>query len=390
MRILLVEDDVVVRTVLVNLVRQLGHEPVVAGDGETAWQLHQAEPFGAVISDWVMPGMDGLALLQRMRERDGDWGYTYFILLTSNDAPEHVEQAIAAGVDDHLSKPVRRTELLARLTVAARIVSLQVGLNERSRLLGEANRRMRRDLAAAANAQKNLLPQQLPDIPGITLGWRFQPCEECAGDLLGVTALGDGRLGLHLFDVSGHGVVAALQAVQVARVLPELMRRDPRPLVVAKALNAAFHQPRSLRFVTLVYGLFHVATRQLDLVSCAHPAPLIMRADGSEVIEEVSSHPLGMFSAAEARFHSWSVTLAPGDRVLFMSDGALEAPGSEPLDPGAPFGVEQLSAVWRTARLRSLEDALTEVMDALAIWRGSGRLADDITLLGLVLDRTTD
>ena len=390
MRILLVEDDAVVRTVLVNLVRQLGHEPVIATTGEAAWQLHQAEPFGVVISDWEMSGMDGLALLQRMRERDGDRGYTYFILLTSNDAPEHIEQAIAAGVDDHLSKPVRRTELLARLTVAARIVSLHGGLSERSWLLGEANRRMRRDLAAAANAQKNLLPQYLPEIPGITLGWRFQPCEECAGDLLGVTDLGDGLLGLHLFDVSGHGVVAALQAVQVARMLPELMWRDPRPLVVAQALNAAFHQPRSLRFVTLVYGLFNVATRQLDLVSCAHPAPLILRADGSEVIEEVSAHPIGLFSAAETRFHAWSVTLAPGDRVLFTSDGALEAPGSEPLDFGGPFGIERLSAVWRATREATMEHALTAVMDALAIWRGTGRIADDITLLGLGLDRPTD
>jgi sigma-B regulation protein RsbU (phosphoserine phosphatase) len=387
MRILLVEDDAVVRTVLVNLVRQLGHDPVVAVDGETAWNLHQAEPFGVVISDWVMPGMDGLALLQRMRERDGDRAYTYFILLTANDAPEHVEQAIAAGVDDHLSKPVRRTELLARLTVASRIVSMHVGLNERSRLLGEANRRMRRDLSAAANAQKNLLPQQLPELPGLSLGWRFQPCEECAGDLLGVTDLGDGLLGLHLFDVSGHGVVAALQAVQVARVLPELMRRDPRPLALATALNATFHQPRSLRFVTLVYGLFNSRTRQLDLVSCAHPSPLILRADGSEVVEEICAHPIGMFSAAEARFHAWTVQLQPGDRVLFTSDGALEAPGNEPLDPGAPFGVERLSAVWKATRQRPMEDALTEVMDALAIWRGTGHIADDITLLGLGLDR---
>ena len=383
MRVLIAEDDAVVRTVLRQLVQQLGAEPVVAANGDEAWALHQEQRCGAVISDWSMPGIDGLGLLQRIRQLDGENFYTYFILLTAHDAPEAVEQAIAAGVDDHLGKPVKKAELMARLSVASRIVALHQGIAERNRLLAEANRRMRRDLAAAASAQKGLLPTQLPELPGLAIGWRYQPCEECAGDLLGVQRVGDDRLALHLFDVSGHGVASALLAVQVARVLPGLVREDPRPMAVAEALNAIFYSAKSLRFLTLVYGLLDLRTHRLSLVSCAHPPPLVLRADGTLATEEVSAHPIGMFPAGQARFHAWEIDLGPGDRILFCSDGVHEAPGHDPLDPWAPFGHERLEATWREARAQPFEDSLTAVMDALAVWRGTGRIADDITLLGV-------
>ena len=388
MKVLIAEDDAVVRTVLRELVLKLGDEPLLAVDGESAWALLQQQPCGAVISDWWMPGCDGLELLSRIRGLDAGKTYTYFILLTASDAPEAVEQALAAGVDDHLAKPVRRAELLARLSVARRIVALHHDVAERNRQLIDANRRMRRDLAAAANAQKHLLPTVLPELPGISLGWRYQPCEECAGDLLGVQQLGPHHLGMWLFDVSGHGVAAALQAVQVARLLPALMRGEghadpPAPLAVAQALNAAFYAPGSLRFVTLVYALLDLRDHRLQFVAAAHPSPLLLRANGTIESHDVVAHPLGLFAANEAKFCAWETTLEAGDRVLFVSDGVIEAPGGDALEPNPLFGTDRLAAQWRSGGGKPLEDALTDVMDALAIWRGSGQLTDDITVLAV-------
>jgi sigma-B regulation protein RsbU (phosphoserine phosphatase) len=394
MKVLIAEDDAVMRTVLRELILQLGDEPVLAVDGDDAWARHQQVPCDVVISDWRMPGCDGLELLARIRGLDAGKAYTYFILLTASDAPAAVEKALAAGADDHLSKPVRRAELLARLSVARRIVALNHDAAERNRQLADANRRMRRDLAAAANAQKHLLPTELPELPGISLGWRYQPCEECAGDLLGVQRLGEHHLGMWLFDVSGHGVAAALQAVQVARLLPALMRGDggghgdpPAPLAVAQALNQAFYAPGSLRFVTLVYALLDLRSHRLQFVSSAHPSPLLLRASGGIETYDVVAHPLGLFPASEAKFCAWETTLEPGDRVLFISDGVLEAPGGDTLEPNPLFGGERLEQEWRRTRDEPLEEALTGVMDALAIWRGAGQLTDDITLLGLARGR---
>ncbi|HYP15871.1 MAG TPA: response regulator [Opitutus sp.] len=122
MKILAAEDDPVSRAVLRRALHRLGHEVVEAGDGEAAWGLLEQEPVRVVVSDWMMPRLDGLGLCRRVRGRVGG-EYVYFILLTSSDATEDNQRAAAdAGVDDFLTKPLDLTELWTRLRVAERIL----------------------------------------------------------------------------------------------------------------------------------------------------------------------------------------------------------------------------------------------------------------------------
>ncbi|MCC6415225.1 MAG: response regulator [Opitutaceae bacterium] len=121
-KVLAVEDDAVARRVLVQALTKLGHEVIAAADGEEAWQLLQAEPIRLVVSDWMMPGLDGLELCRRIRERPRE-DYVYFILLTGVDATEQNQREAAdAGVDDFLTKPLKFNELWMRLRVAGRIL----------------------------------------------------------------------------------------------------------------------------------------------------------------------------------------------------------------------------------------------------------------------------
>lgn len=122
MKILAVEDDPVSRAVLRQALHRLGHEGLEAGDGESAWSLLGREPVRVVVSDWMMPRLDGLGLCRRVRARLGG-EYVYFILLTSSDATEENQRTAAdAGVDDFLTKPLDLTELWTRLRVAERIL----------------------------------------------------------------------------------------------------------------------------------------------------------------------------------------------------------------------------------------------------------------------------
>lgn len=122
MKIQIVEDDPIAAALLGAALKALGHEPRLTGDGPAAWEQFRQEPTRVVISDWMMPGLDGLELCRRIRATGGD--YTYFILLSTQSATgENLDQAMAAGVDDFLGKPAKVAELKARLHVAQRILN---------------------------------------------------------------------------------------------------------------------------------------------------------------------------------------------------------------------------------------------------------------------------
>lgn len=122
MKILAAEDDPVARAVLRQALRRLGHDVLEAADGEKAWEKFEREPVRVIVSDWLMPRLDGLDLCRRVRGRIGG-EYVYFILLTSSDASEENQRTAAdAGVDDFLTKPLDVGELWPRLRVAERIL----------------------------------------------------------------------------------------------------------------------------------------------------------------------------------------------------------------------------------------------------------------------------
>jgi CheY-like chemotaxis protein len=122
MKILIAEDDFVSVKVLQLSLEHEGHEVLVAGNGEEAWAIFDADPVRVVVSDWMMPGMDGLELCRRIRARPKT-DYTYFILLTAiHTGRENTRKAMDAGVDDFLSKPLDREVISMRLRVADRIL----------------------------------------------------------------------------------------------------------------------------------------------------------------------------------------------------------------------------------------------------------------------------
>ncbi len=121
MKVLIVEDDPIARLYIDASLRSLEFETVIAENGEDALKVVQSEPIRLVVSDWMMPKMDGLELCRQIRERKDD--YVYFILLTQMTASrENEDAAIEAGVDDFLLKPVNPRELKIRLHVAQRIL----------------------------------------------------------------------------------------------------------------------------------------------------------------------------------------------------------------------------------------------------------------------------
>lgn len=129
MKILAMEDQPVAAMHLMAVLRSLGHEAELVTDSATAWSRLAHQGFRVVVSDWRMPGIDGLGLCRMIRERGGD--YVYFILISSNRVTKENRQlALEAGVDDFLTKPVDADELGMRLHVAERILRLSAQVKQ--------------------------------------------------------------------------------------------------------------------------------------------------------------------------------------------------------------------------------------------------------------------
>jgi len=144
MRILIAEDEPISRRVLEATLAKWGHEVLVCCDGSDAWQTLQREDAPPlVILDWMMPGMDGVEICQRLRATRAAKP-VYIILLTAKGRKEDIIAGLEAGADDYIIKPFDREELRARLQVGVRILKLQSALADRVRELQEALSRVKR------------------------------------------------------------------------------------------------------------------------------------------------------------------------------------------------------------------------------------------------------
>src|SRR5579859_1436821 len=170
-QVLIVEDDPHVRNLVHDMVEDLGHRTTCVGSGDEALELYNTNGADVVLSDWIMPGLDGVQLCRRLRSRIGA-PYTYFILLTALGDTEHRLAAIQAGADDYLAKPFSLEDIEARLAAAERVT---VGHRRQEALL-----RMTRRFAAEADPVRlvNELLQEAIDLvdgsAGVVTRWDEQ------------------------------------------------------------------------------------------------------------------------------------------------------------------------------------------------------------------------
>ena len=118
------EDDAVSRRLLRSWLEKWGHDVTEAEDGAVAWERFSAGEFPVVVSDWMMPEMDGVEFVRKIRAA-GSAGYVYVILITARTEPADVAEGVEAGADEFVRKPVDRDDLRAKLWEAERVVRLQ-------------------------------------------------------------------------------------------------------------------------------------------------------------------------------------------------------------------------------------------------------------------------
>ena len=124
MKILVVEDNKVNRLTLISFIKELGYDPFVAEDGEKGFEIWSKERVELVITDLMMPNMNGVELIKKIREHEFD-DETYIIVLTAYNDEIHMDESYDGGADDFLAKPFNRKELKQRIRIAERIIHMQ-------------------------------------------------------------------------------------------------------------------------------------------------------------------------------------------------------------------------------------------------------------------------
>ena len=137
MKVLVADDDSVSRRLLQNYLQKWGYEVSIATNGAEAWRMFEQDDFQMVISDWMMPELDGLDLIRRIRQHRLDH-YIYTILLTSRSQKDDFVAGMDAGADDFVSKPFDHDELHVRLRAGERIVNLELALKKKYQALHDA------------------------------------------------------------------------------------------------------------------------------------------------------------------------------------------------------------------------------------------------------------
>ena len=136
MKILIAEDEKISRRILEMTLIKAGHDVVAVEDGVEALDAMQKKVPDMLITDWMMPDLDGVELCRRVRDLKLS-GYVYIILLTALTQKENIIQGLDAGADDYITKPFERTELLARVRAGERVLQLEKTLRQKNRELSE-------------------------------------------------------------------------------------------------------------------------------------------------------------------------------------------------------------------------------------------------------------
>lgn len=377
-----------IRVLLVDDQRMIGEavRRMVAGEPglsfmycqvpEDAMQVAESFRPTVILQDLVMPGIDGLALVERYRANPVTRDVPT-IVLSSQEEPLVKADAFARGANDYLVKLPDRIELLARIRHHSLGYIHLLERNEAFDALAASQQRLAAELAEAAEYVRSLLPAPLAG--DIAVRWDFESCSSVGGDAFGYHWIDDDHFAAYLLDVCGHGVGAALLSVSVMNTLSghTLAGTDfRRPAEVLARLNRVFAMERhNNMYFTIWYGVYRRSTRTLRFASGGHP-PALLFGPGDNAPRELIEHALPIGAMEDVEFPEGETAIAAGSRLYLFSDGVYEVT----LPDGREMALEDFVPLLSPPPPPGAT-GITNVRRAVASLQDREQFADDFSLV---------
>ncbi len=369
---------------------------------ETDYEIHTfVSPFAAldvfkdihvdlVISDFLMPEMNGLELLAAIKRRYPD---VVRVLLTGYADRENAIRAInEVGLFQYLEKPWDNDQLILLIknglnqrrlerTLIDKVGELDRALRETDRL-AQQQEQFREEMMLARRIQENLLPECFPDVAGLNFSAKYLPAQEVGGDYYDVIPLADGVLAAIIADVTGHGIQAALSTTMLKSLFTDFVNTAVGPEDILRRMNDVLHRvlPTDV-FVAASVAEIEARTGIVRVTNGGGLHPFIIRRR-EKTVEPVITNGLLLGVVDSELFHPGeevTVDLAPGDSMFFYTDGLSEAEDGN----GDQFGETRLRRkILESSNLPSpeLNDFIVEDLRAFAV---ADHKWDDITILSV-------
>jgi len=395
--ILIVEDNLITRTLLQNYLEKWGYGVVSVNNINSAIEVIEAQKIQLVITDWLMPGGNGIQLCQHIRALRQPF-YTYVIIITSLEESQFAAEGLQSGADDFIRKPLQYDELRARIKAGERILELERNLQEKHGQLLETSDKLRvaselinKDLGLAMIMQRSLLPSITHQYKGVSIDWLFEPSTQLSGDIFNCFAMGEQHIGFYILDVVGHGIASAMQSFTLSQLLamksnniypPPCTPTQLPPCIAPSArtivtnLNRNFQTDAiNILYFTMIYGVIDTLNGSVDLCQAGHPYALYLKSGGTAEYIAKSNLPVGIVPNMD--FESVTLRYASGDRIIIYSDGITECQNKA----GEMFGSKRLQAFFNASAHLKLVDLIKMLKEYLHEWRGGEDFDDDVSLL---------
>jgi sigma-B regulation protein RsbU (phosphoserine phosphatase) len=371
-KILLVDDEPkVLAAIKRQLRKEFRFETALSGE-EALKVIDEKGPFAVVVSDYKMPGMNGIDFLCKVKSVDPD---TVRMMLTGSADMSTAIQAVNEGSIFQFHPKPCPADTLGK--------AIQSGI-DKYRATTDSQTEMKKvkmSLEQASRIQQTLMPKSNPGVDGYDIAGKSIWCDETSGDYYDFIHPGDWKqekVGIVVADVIGHGISAALLMTTVRASLRErILSRGNGPAIVSHVNNSLVKDIEELNlFVTMFYSEIDLNHKRFRWVHAGHE-PAIVYDPARDSIEMLGGDgvPLGVVDNWD--YEEAEIGIASGQIILIGTDGIKESYNSH----GEYFGNDRLMTVIRDHAAKPAKDLLTEVFDALNRFRYPAERLDDETLV---------
>jgi len=371
-KILLVDDDALILAGLKRHLRnQFRIETALSGE-EALKRIEEKGPFAVIVSDYFMPGMDGIEFLCRVKETDPD---TVRMMLTGSADMSTAIQAVNEGSIFQFHPKPCPADTLGK--------AIQTGLEKYHKTTDNQTQweKVKMSLAQASMIQQNLVPKSDPQVEGLDIAGKSIWCDETSGDYYDFIQPGEWgqeKTGIVVADVIGHGISSALLMTTVRAFFRERILSPGTAVSIVSDVNKRLVQDiEALNlFVTMFYSEVDIKEKYFRWIHAGHePAILYNPAEDSFEALGGEGLPLGVmedwiYEESEKKLHT-------GQIILIGTDGIKETHNAQ----DELFGAERFNRVIRDHAQKPAKDILKEMFDALESFRFPVERKDDETLV---------